>query len=368
MSPPRDAQISDKDSQPGRALGPRFPQRLQGWQTAGGDGRKLGTTVRIVRPPPHRATGRSFPQPCPSDFGRTGPRGRVQRPIVPPPPPPRPLTPGVPLSIGPHGVSGVGRRGLGLVPLSYDKLSSGGSPPPPSRSLGPSWPTSSPLSPPGSPSRCQSALPSASDQGALPACCGSMFRGCSGRIECNLQEIFQKVKGSNILLAAKGKQTQNPARNFLPGAVGRGAGVRVGGQRLSGLHVGLPGQGNGVGSQPAQPHSFVPSTLQIRTTSARRAQGHPGAIEKGDRMSRQSQTTPLSTATPLSHHPSQTGELSPGQKEGDKDPEEKMDQRQGSRCQKTQPLKIPRGVGGRKKDRIACDRTQVRVTTYLWGF
>lgn len=33
----------------------------------------------------------------------------------------------------------------------------------------------------------------------------------------------------------------------------------------------------------------------------------------------------------------------------------------------TQPLKIPSG-GRRKKDRIARDRTQVRVTTHLWAF
>lgn len=175
--------------------------------------------------------------------------------------PPHPPTPGVPLSIGPHGVSGVGRPGLGLVPLSYDKLSSGGSPPPPSRSLGPSRPTSSPLSPPGSPSRCQSALPSTSDQGALPACCGSMFRGCSGRIECNLQEKFQKVKGSNILLAAKGKQTQNPARNFLPGAVGRGA-AGVGGAGSSGSQActwGFLGRGTGWAANLHSPIHSSPS-------------------------------------------------------------------------------------------------------------
>lgn len=47
-----------------------------------GDGRKLGTTALIVRPAPRCTTSLGFPQPCPSDFGKTGPRGRVQGPIV----------------------------------------------------------------------------------------------------------------------------------------------------------------------------------------------------------------------------------------------------------------------------------------------
>ena len=365
MSPPRDTQNSDKDSQPGRALGPRFPQRLQGWQTAGGDGRKLGTTVRIVRAAPHRATGRGFLQPCPSDFGRTRPRGRVQRPTVPPPPLlPTPM-PGVPLSTGPHGVSGVGRRGLGLVPLSNDKPSSGGSPPPRGRSLGPSRPISSPLSPPGSPSRRQSALPSTSDQGALPACCGSMFRGCSGRIECNLQENFQKAKGSNILLAAKGKQTQNTARNFLPGAVGRGAGVGVGAGGSLACTWGFLGRRTGCAANLPAP--FI-RPLHFADTGHLCPQG-PGP-SWGHRERRQN-ALPPPNHTAQHRHTS----LPPSKPDGRAQPrpEGRRQRPRGKNgpetrqqvSEDTQPLKIP---GRRKKDRIARDRTLVRVTTYLWGF
>nr|XP_058918443.1 basic salivary proline-rich protein 4-like [Kogia breviceps] len=87
-----------------------------------------------------------------------------------------------------------------------------------------------------------------------------------------------------------------------------------------------------------------PEAPEIRTISARGVQGHPGAIEKEDGMSRQPQTTPLSTATPLSHHPSQTGALSPGKKEGDKDPEEKNGpETRQQMSEDTQPLKIPEG-------------------------
>lgn len=86
-----------------------------------GDGRKLGTTALIVHRAPHHTTSLSFPQPCPSDFKRTGPRGRVQGPIVPPPPllaRPNPLQDAWgPAEHGPCTASclGSGRQGLGLA-------------------------------------------------------------------------------------------------------------------------------------------------------------------------------------------------------------------------------------------------------------
>ena len=94
-----------------------------------GDGRKLGTTALIVRPAPRCTTSLGFPQPCPSDFGKTGPRGRVQGPIVLLPPlltRPNPLQDAWdPAERGPpHSiVPGVGVPRPGSCPWSYDKPS-----------------------------------------------------------------------------------------------------------------------------------------------------------------------------------------------------------------------------------------------------
>ena len=96
------------------------------------DGRKLGTTALIVRPAPRRTTSLSFPQPCPSDFRRTGPQGRVQGPIVPPPPlltHPNPLQDAWgSTERGPRTALCLGSGAEAWVlPRSYDKPSCGGS-------------------------------------------------------------------------------------------------------------------------------------------------------------------------------------------------------------------------------------------------
>lgn len=107
-----------------------------------GDGRKLGSTALIVRPAPRCTTSLGFPQPCPSDFWRTGPRGRVQGPIVPLPPLlacHNPLQDAWgPTERGPRTAlcPGSGRRGLGLAPgHTTSRAVAGPSWPPPDTSL-----------------------------------------------------------------------------------------------------------------------------------------------------------------------------------------------------------------------------------------
>ena len=181
-------------------------------QTAGRGGRKLGSTARIVHLAPRSATGRGFLQPCPPDLERTRPRGRAQRPPVPPPPflgcPAPSRTPGVP----PGQRHLRCRGGLSACPPVLPQTE----------------PTSAPLIPPkiwppAAPAR-RLCLPTVGH-------CG----GVLGRLKYNLQEIFQNGKGIGILPGTKGRKFRtrcgNPARKEWAGSPGGS-----GGRWLSSLH------------------------------------------------------------------------------------------------------------------------------------